>query len=53
MLSFLVVSVFISSNRVIAATLATLQSEGDAVYDLSQSKTSLVTVEGAKLRPSV
>ena len=53
MLLGLLLSVFIDSNRVIAATLATLQSEGDAIYDLSQAMPSLVTLDGERSRMSV
>ena len=48
----LLLSVFIGSNRVIAATLATLQGEGDAIYDLSQAMPSLVTLDGERSRMS-
>ena len=53
MLLGLLLSVFIGSNRVIAATLTTLQSEGSAIYDLSQAITSLVTLDGETSRMSV
>ena len=53
MLLGLLLSVFIDSNRVIATTLATLQSEGDAIYDMSQAIPSLVTVDGESLLKSV
>ena len=53
MLLGLLLSVFIGSNRVIAATLATLQSEGSAIYDLSQALPSLVTRDGEMSRMSV
>ena len=53
MLLGLLLSIFIASNRVIAATLATLQSEGDAIYDLSQAMPSLVTLDGERSRMSV
>ena len=53
MLLGLLLSVFIDSNRVIAATLATLQSEGDAIYDMSQAIPSLVTKDGERLLKSV
>ena len=49
----LLLSFFIASNRVIAATLAALQSEGDAIYDLSQAMPSLVTIDGERSRMSV
>ena len=53
MLLGLLLSVFIDSNRVIATTLTTLQSEGDAIYDMSQAIPSLVTVDGESLLKSV
>ena len=53
MLLGILVSFFIGSNRVIAVTLATLQSEGDAIYAMSQTMTYLVTVDGERSRKFV
>ena len=49
MISWFVVFVFIAANGVSAATLASLQSEGDAIYDMSQAMPALVTAAGKNL----
>ena len=49
-MSWIVIFVLIAANGVSAATLASLQSEGDAIYDMSQAMPSLVTAAGTKMR---
>ena len=41
-----VILVLLAANGVSAATVASLQSEGDAIYDMSQAMPSLVTRYG-------
>ena len=47
-MSWRVVLVLLAANGVSAATVASLQKEGDAIYDMSQAMPSLVTGSGTK-----
>ena len=46
MMSWLVCLVLLAANGVSGATVASLQREGDAIYDMSQAMPSLVTRHG-------
>lgn len=50
MLSWLLPLLFISKDGANATTLDILQREGNAIYDMSQAMTSLVTQEGMRSR---
>ena len=53
MMSWLACLVLLAANGVSAATVASLQREGDAIYDMSQAMPSLVTTSGTISRKSV
>ena len=53
MLSCLVVFLLIASKEGGAATLETLQSEGDAIYDIGRAIPSLTRVEGTSVRNAI
>ena len=44
----LLLCVYVATTWVRAATLGTLQSEGDAIYDMSQAMPSLLTLAGRR-----
>ena len=48
-----VILVLLAANGVSAATVASLQREGDAIYDMSQAMPSLVVTSGTISRKSV
>ena len=47
-----VILVLLAANGVSAATVASLQREGDAIYDMSQAMPSLVTRHGTSSHKS-
>ena len=53
MMSWLVCLAVLAANGVSAATVASLQREGDAIYDMSQAMPSLVVTSGTISRKSV
>ena len=48
-----VILVILAANGVSAATVASLQREGDAIYDMSQAMPSLVTRRGTSSHKAV
>ena len=50
MMSWFVIFVLLAANGVNAATVANLQQEGDAIYDMAQAMPSLVTKSGTNSR---
>ena len=53
MMSWFLCLVLLAANGVSSATIASLQKEGDAIYDMIQAMPSLATVSGTKSRKSV